>query len=225
MWSRTLSLEGLVLLTTVAPAELVRVVGSFRPGAATAESRARTATTGVLTAYLVVTVLALAVTVTGRFVPWRLGAWSTGPAWLAAAVGAGVALVAAEFAMAAVPKLLRGVRDLRFAVRSDTSRAPGHLASITVVAVAEEVLYRGLWIGVLEQAPHLAAWSAVCVAALAYALGHVFFGGMVMLQKALSGAVFGLLLVASGSLLVPVAAHLAQNLAVHALAVRQGARR
>ncbi|WP_432590362.1 CPBP family intramembrane glutamic endopeptidase [Streptomyces sp. HD1123-B1] len=221
MWSPTRSLEGLVLVATVAPAELVRIAGSFRTGPDHARNRERTATVGVPLAYLVVTGLAVAVVASGHLIPDRLGAWRTGPLWLLIALGAGVVLIGVEFALGAVPKLLRGERSLRLSVRGGAPAGPGYLASILLTAVAEELLYRGLWIGALEEWLGLSAWAAICCAAVGYALGHLFFGGLIMVQKALSGAVFGVLLVASGSLLVPVLSHLGQNLTVHALAARQ----
>ncbi|MCF3134681.1 CPBP family intramembrane glutamic endopeptidase [Streptomyces olivochromogenes] len=224
MWSHTRSLEGLMLVATVAPAELVRIAGSFGSSTGRDRSRARTtATVGVPAAYLVVTGLALAVVASGHLAPDRLIVRFTGLAWLVIAIGTGVGLVAAEFALGAVPKLLRGTRIVRLSVQAPAG--PGYLTSILITAVAEELLYRGLWIGTLEQRLHLPAWSAICCAAVGYALGHLYFGGLAVLQKTLSGVVFGLLLVASGSLLAPVLAHLGQNLAVHALAERQGRRR
>ncbi|SMF78978.1 CPBP family intramembrane glutamic endopeptidase [Streptomyces sp. Amel2xC10] len=221
MWSHTRSLEGLVLAATVAPAELVRLAGSFREAPAKHLGRARTtAAVGVPAAYLVVTGLAVAVVASGHLVPDRLNASFPGTVWLVVALGTGVALVAAEFGLGAVPELLRGTRTLRLSVQA--SAGAGHLVSILLTAVAEELLYRGLWIGTLEQGLGLPTASAVCCAAVGYALGHLFFGGLAVLQKSLSGGVFGVLLVASGSLLAPVLAHLAQSLTVHALAVRQG---
>ncbi|MFJ7962460.1 CPBP family intramembrane glutamic endopeptidase [Streptomyces sp. NPDC096324] len=224
MWSHTRSLEGLVLVATVAPAGLVHVATAFRTGQAPARNRARTATVGVPAIYLIVTALAVAIAMSGHFTPGQLGAWRTGLPWIPVAVGSGVAMVGAEFALGAVPKVLRGVRGLRLSVQTAAPAGPGYLASIALTAVVEELLYRGLWIGVLEHSLHWSAGWAICCAAAGYALGHFFFGGLAVFQKALSGVVFGVLLVASGSLLVPVLAHLCQNLTVHTLARGQVAR-
>ncbi|MFD0275585.1 type II CAAX prenyl endopeptidase Rce1 family protein [Kitasatospora sp. NPDC127111] len=233
MWSHTRSLECLVLAATVAPAELVRVATAFGPGGAgsgpgegrTGTGRGRAAwfaLFGAPAAYLVVTGLALAVAASGGFAPDTLTGWRADAVWLPAAAVTGTALVGAEFLAGAVPRLPRGANGLRLAVhRSSGVATPGYAAAILATAVAEELLYRGLWIGVLHQRLELPTAVATAVAALAYALGHLFFGGLAVVQKTLSGAVFGVLLVASGSLAVPLVAHLAQNAAVHLLAVRQ----
>lgn len=137
------------------------------------------------------------------------------------AVLVGVVLVGAEFAVGAVPGLLDGTGLPRLAVHLGGPVGGGYAASILSTAVAEELLYRGLWIGVLHERLRLPVGAAVAVAAVAYAAGHLFFGGLAVVQKTLSGTVFGLLLVGSGSLAVPLVAHLAQNATVLALAVRQ----
>ncbi|WP_441247890.1 CPBP family glutamic-type intramembrane protease [Kitasatospora sp. McL0602] len=220
MWSHTRYLECLTVAATIAPAELVRVATSFATSVATRGAAAARARLGVPAAYLAVGALALAVAAAGHFTPGYLTAWRADPRWLALAVAAGTALVAVEFAVGAVPKLLRGQRGLRLAVTAVTPLGAAYLGSIAVTAVAEEVLYRGLWIGVLHERLLLPSGVAIAFAAVAYALGHLFFGGPAVAQKAVSGAVFGLALVASGSLLVPLVAHLSQNLAVFALGTR-----
>ncbi|WP_395298311.1 CPBP family intramembrane glutamic endopeptidase [Kitasatospora hibisci] len=245
MWSHTRSLECLVLVVTVAPAELVRVATAFGPGgglgggpgggtggsgpakggAGAGGGRGRAvwlALLGAPAAYLVVTGLALAVAASGGFAPDTLTDWRADAFWLPAAVLVGAALVGAEFLVGALPRLLRGAHGLRLAVhRSSGVATSGYAAAVLVTAVAEELLYRGLWVGLLHQRLELPSGAAIAVAAPAYALGHLFFGGLAVVQKTLSGAVFGVLLVASGSLAVPLVAHLAQNAAVHLLAVRQ----
>ncbi|MFE2726808.1 CPBP family intramembrane glutamic endopeptidase [Kitasatospora sp. NPDC059327] len=223
MWSHTRSLDVLLLVTTVAPAELVRVATSFGPAGRGERARtARTAGLGVPAAYLAVTGLAAALVLSAGTAPASLGRWAAGPLWVLAAVGAGCALVGLEFVVGAAPKVLRGARGLRLGVRRGPGAAgPAFLVSIALTAVAEEVLYRGLWIGTLHERLQFPAWLAIGCAALGYALGHLFFGGLTVVQKLLSGAVFGTLLTASGSLAVPLAAHLAQNLTVYALARKQ----
>ncbi|MFC5641947.1 type II CAAX prenyl endopeptidase Rce1 family protein [Kitasatospora cinereorecta] len=225
MWSHTRSLELLVLVATVAPAELVRVATAFGPAARPGADRGRAARLGLIgahAAYLAVTALAVAVAADGGFAPAALTGWRAGAPWLAAAAVVGAVLVGAEFAVGAVPRLLDGTGRPRLSVhRGGGPAGGGYGAAILVTAVAEELLYRGLWIGVLHERLRLPVGVAVAAAAVAYAVGHLFFGGLAVVQKTLSGVVFGLLLVVSGSLAVPLVAHLAQNAAVFALAVRQ----
>lgn len=235
MWSHTRSLELLVLVATVAPAELIRVATAFGPAAKAGGDRGRAARRGLVgvpAAYLLVTAVALAVAAGGGFVPetltGRLAGLRTGALWLPAAVVAGAALVGAEFALGALPRLLdgSGTGRPRLAVHRGGGAVGGpvgggYAAAVLATAAAEELLYRGLWIGILHESFRLPAGVAVVVAAVAYAVGHLFFGGLAVAQKTLSGAVFGLLLVVSGSVVVPLVAHLAQNGVVFALAVRQ----
>ncbi|WP_079423808.1 CPBP family intramembrane glutamic endopeptidase [Streptomyces katrae] len=237
MWSPTRSLELLVLAATVAPAELIRVATAFGPAAKAGADRVRAVRRGLVgvpAAYLVVTAAALAVAADGGFLPDTLTGGLTGALpgalpgrlpgvlWLPAAALAGAALVGGEFAVGAVPRLAAGAGLPRLAVHRDGGAAGGgYAASVLATAVAEELLYRGLWIGVLHERLHLPAGVAVAVAAVAYAGGHLFFGGRAVAQKTLSGVVFGLLMLVSGSLAVPLVAHLAQNGAVLALGVRQ----
>lgn len=231
MWSHTRYLECLVLAATIAPAELVRVATAFDVRGRSAVRAARNAAVGVPTAYAAVCSVAVAVAVTGGFTPGYLSSWSVGsgwPAgllWAAGAVAAGCAVIALEFGLGAAPYLLRGKRGLRLGVMvSPGSVSAAFVASVTATGIAEELLYRGLWIGTLHERLGLASAAAVFIATLAYALGHVFFGMSVVGQKAATGVVFGALLVASGSLAVPLIAHVTQNLAVSALGARQAAR-
>jgi membrane protease YdiL (CAAX protease family) len=232
MWSHTRSLELLVLAASIAPAELVRVAGSFGSfggGAAAmaADGSARTrreraALIGVPAAYAGVCALAVGAVLAGGFTPGYLKNWPVAWWWLVAAAAAGCAAIMVEFGIAAAPSIARGVRGLRFGVMTGTSAAGhGYLLSITVTAVAEEILYRGVWVGTLRGPLAVPAVAAIALAAVAYALGHLFFGWSVVGQKAVTGFVYGTLLVVSGSLLVPVVAHVAQNAAVLGLQARQ----
>lgn len=225
MWSHTRSLELLLLAATVAPAELIRVATAFGPAAKADADRGRAARRGLLgapAAYLVVTAAALAVAADGGFLPDTVTGWRTGALWLPAAAVVGAVLVGAEFAVGAVPRLPAGTGRPRLAVHhAGGAVGGGYAAAVLATAAVEELLYRGLWIGVLHEGLRLPAGIAVAAAAVAYAVGHLFFGGLAVAQKTLSGTVFGLLMVGSGSLAVPLVAHLAQNGVVFALAVRQ----
>ncbi|MBS2963475.1 CPBP family intramembrane metalloprotease [Actinocrinis puniceicyclus] len=225
MWSRTLCLECLVLAATIAPAELVRVATAFGMRGHGAARAARTATYGVPAAYSAVCAAAIAVAATGGFSPGYLSSWSVGALWVVGAVVAGCAVVALEFGLGAAPYLLRGKRGLRLGVMlASGSVDAAFVASVVATGIAEELLYRGLWIGILHERLGLVLPAAILAAACAYALGHVFFGMNVVAQKATTGAVFGVLLVSSGSVVVPLLAHVTQNLVVSALGARQAAR-
>jgi membrane protease YdiL (CAAX protease family) len=210
-----------VLAATVAPAELVRVATSFDPRADRAVA-ARRARIGVPGSFAVVCALALGVAAAGGFAPRVLTSWTVTAPWLAAAVAVGCGSVALEYALVAAPAVARGARALRFGVATGPGGTGlGFMVSVLVTAVAEEVLYRGVWIGTLHERLDVPSTAAVAVAAAGYALGHMFFGFAVVGQKAVTGVLYGALLVASGSLLVPVVAHVAQNVAVSGLGARQ----
>jgi membrane protease YdiL (CAAX protease family) len=232
MWSHTHSLEWLVIGATIAPAELVRVATSFRPGAGVAAAgpsagaeRARAARLqilGVPSAYATACLLAVAVAAAGGFTSQYLTDWSVSWPWAPAAAAVGCAVVALELGVGAAPQVLRGVRRIRFGVDAGPGTVGSALlASIVATAVVEEVLYRGVWIGTLNARLHVPAAIAVAASAVAYALGHLFFGSTVVMQKAVTGAVLGTLLVASGSLIVPLVAHITQNVTVFGFASRR----
>lgn len=95
---------------------------------------------------------------------------------------------------------------------------------LVLVAFGEELLYRQLWIGVLAGPLGMPAAAAAGVAALAYGLNHLSFGVPSVAAKTASGAIYGILFVASGgSVWVPILTHLAQNEALLLLARRGGA--
>lgn len=81
------------------------------------------------------------------------------------------------------------------------------LSSVLLPAVAEELVYRGFLLGVLRR------WGdgfAIAVSAVLFALGH---SGVAQLIPALAvGLCLGWLAAASGSLLLPMAAHLLNNI-------------
>jgi len=185
--------------------------------------------------------LALAVAVLDRFTPgyltaWR--AWRTIPLWIPAAVVIGCCAVGLEILVGIAQQTIKQHaitqhaitqhaitrnRTFRLAVNiGSASLGPGYLLAISVTATAEELLYRGLWMGTLVERLGVSSAIAVCGAAAAYAVGHLFFGGAIVVQKAVTGIVFGILLVASGSVLVPLLAHLAQNMTVYRIAAAGG---
>lgn len=77
--------------------------------------------------------------------------------------------------------------------------------------VIEEMIYRGLLMGVLL-ARGWAPMGAAGLAALIFALQHIQYGWIGIVSVGLYGFVFGLLRIASGGLFAPVVAHLLINL-------------
>lgn len=82
------------------------------------------------------------------------------------------------------------------------------VALLAIAAAAEEVLYRGV-LGLLIDPFD---WTVfVATSATLFGLSHVFEGKHELLLKTVDGAIYALLYVVSGSLLVPVLAHVGYN--------------
>lgn len=89
------------------------------------------------------------------------------------------------------------------------------LLTISVfVAFAEELLWRGFLLHVLPEVFGLGTVGAVLVAAVLFGFNHAYFGVLNVVLKALAGVVWALLLLATGSLLAPVASHYAYEILV-----------
>jgi len=71
---------------------------------------------------------------------------------------------------------------------------------------------------VLRSDLHVPDVLAVSAAAAGYAAGHLYFGGLTVVQKLVSGVMFGALFVATGTIVVAIIAHLSLNIVVLGLA-------
>ncbi len=80
-------------------------------------------------------------------------------------------------------------------------------------AVLEELLYRGVW-GALLIDQFGAAWYVFLIcSAILYGINHLYMGSSAVMQKFLTGICLGAVYLLSGrELLVPVIAHVGQNL-------------
>src|SRR5579871_272330 len=147
-------------------------------------------------------------------------------AWLDHPIGMGVAIAfCLAFAAAA---LLPAARALQVgaAMRARHKRATEALAFVLPASplerrwwaalsisagVCEEFVYRGFLIqyfrGALEGPLHLGLTPAVLLATLAFGLGHAYQGVNGVVRTATVGAIFVLLAVLSGSLLLPIVLH------------------
>jgi membrane protease YdiL (CAAX protease family) len=84
-----------------------------------------------------------------------------------------------------------------------------------VIAVAEEVVFRGVGQHLLERVLLWPAVPAIALTAAVYGLNHLYFGNLTVLQKVSTGVLYGALYDLSGrAVLVPVIAHVLQNLVV-----------
>jgi hypothetical protein len=81
-----------------------------------------------------------------------------------------------------------------------------------VGGTAEEVLYRGALAAAIGT-EGLAGAAFVAVSAVAFGANHLSFGTHEVAFKTVDGAVYALVLLATGSVLAPVAAHVGYNVA------------
>jgi membrane protease YdiL (CAAX protease family) len=227
MSSRIHYLSSLVLLGSAFPAQLFRIglamAGPGRPGRPRASALRRALGQLWLPgAFLLVAALVWYVAPSAGVLGLPAG-WY----WYAIAVAAGLVAPALEVATGA---LVAGLRRQRVGViRLHERWAGGSLPAVAgavLVALAEEVIFRGVGLHLLVRELGWPAVAAVALTAVVYGLNHLYFGGLTVLQKAVTGVLYGWLFLASGhSVLVPVIAHVLQNLLVLLVLPRLGGRK
>ena len=100
------------------------------------------------------------------------------------------------------------------------------VAAVVVTAAAEELVFRGVWLPVLERSLGWLAAAAIALTSVIYGLNHLFFGWLTVVQKTVTGVALGVLFELSGfHLVVPVIAHVTQNLVVLLILPRWTGRR
>lgn len=134
--------------------------------------------------------------------------------WGLIGIAAGFGNVALEYILAALPRLrqARGWPDLK-----PTSMYVGAplwtMLLVASAALSEELVYRGIIMGGIFPVLGMSWWIAVPASTLIYAMNHAFFGRGAIFLKIASGLVIAALFALSGGqILVPVLAHITQNL-------------
>jgi len=91
-------------------------------------------------------------------------------------------------------------------------RSAIQFALLVLIAFAEEVVFRQIWIGVLEHTFGFAPPAALIASATIYAVNHLHFGWSAVLAKFAAGLVYGgLFLLDDRSIWSPFLAHALQN--------------
>ncbi len=221
MTNHILFLSVFVLVCSAFPAQLFRltVAGALTGGSGS--GGARTSGSGrwaALAAHLAPSASLLAVAALVWYVAPATGV-VTRPAgwpWLAVAVGVGCLAPVVEIGVGALVAKARRRKISRVALHGRvTATSALAVLGAAVVAVAEEVLFRGVGLHLLGPVLGWPLVAAVALTALVYGLNHLYFGWLTVGQKVVTGVVFGLLYLMSGqSLLVPAVAHVVQNIVV-----------
>jgi uncharacterized protein len=105
-------------------------------------------------------------------------------------------------------KALEGVR--RLLPKTSTERSVWILVSISA-GVCEEFLYRG-WLLSLFSAAWGSVWLGLLISSLIFGLAHAYQGRNAILGTGILGAIFGIVFIASGSLIPSQLLHTAMDL-------------
>lgn len=104
-------------------------------------------------------------------------------------------------------QIIQATRDFSFAM-PHTRRDLRWFYGLSITAgVTEELLYRGFLLAYL--AAFFPVWLAVLLSAVVFGAAHAYQGPKGVLQVTFLGAAFAIMYVASGSLLLPIIAHIA----------------
>jgi membrane protease YdiL (CAAX protease family) len=144
---------------------------------------------------------------------WRLFTLS----WRGAVLGVGTGLLMAvltklfyPLGVTWLPQIPSAVADL-YTYLAEPPGAFAALPILVLVVVAEECVWRGLLIDALH--PFYNVVTVILCSAVIYSLPHLAGRSLILFGVALvCGTIWGLLRVATGSVLVPILSHLSWNL-------------
>jgi CAAX protease family protein len=207
MNTRTLFLDSLLLASAAFPSGF----------SATAASVLRVDIRRATTAFLLLLLTPLLVAF--------LGSWSVRPelfflrpphAWvILLAIAAAPATLLLEWGLHNVVAFVRSGVYQRGIALHDFWQGPGpavQLLWITLIALGEEIVFRRIWIEVLEQSFGFSALWALMASSIMYGVNHLYFGGSSVMAKTAAGLVYGgLYLLDDHSLWSPFLAHALQN--------------
>ncbi|SUY47551.1 CAAX amino terminal protease [Clostridium putrefaciens] len=81
-----------------------------------------------------------------------------------------------------------------------------------IVALLEEMIFRQIWFSILIKEFKINAMIVIIITGFVYAMNHIFLGKKVLIQKFVSGIIYGCLFYFSGNcVIIPVIAHCVQN--------------
>lgn len=103
--------------------------------------------------------------------------------------------------------IIRATREFSFAMPHTRRDLRWFYGLSATAGITEELLYRGFLLAYLSV--FFPAWFAVLLSAVIFGAAHAYQGPKGMVQVTFLGAAFAIMYVASGSLLLPIVAHIA----------------
>jgi hypothetical protein len=103
---------------------------------------------------------------------------------------------------------------------------PGQLSIVqhlllVLIAAGEEIFYRMIWLGAMLSLG-LHPLLALGISSLAYGINHLFFGGLPVASKTVTGCIYGSLYLLGGqSIWLPIVTHVLQNVVLFLVAQRR----
>jgi|HubBroStandDraft_6_1064221.scaffolds.fasta_scaffold00723_4 membrane protease YdiL (CAAX protease family) len=139
--------------------------------------------------------------------------WLPGPSFVIGFTGAAVValfvpiivMMRSETARARVAKSLE---RLNFILPGTAEERRWFVLVAITAGVCEEILYRGFLIQYFREQPvHLGLVQALVLSACVFGIAHLYQGIIGIVQTAILGALFGVLFVTTGSLVLPMILH------------------
>ena len=103
--------------------------------------------------------------------------------------------------------IIRATREFSFAMPHTRRDLRWFYGLSATAGITEELLYRGFLLAYLSV--FFPIWLAVLLSAVIFGVAHAYQGPKGVLQVTFLGAAFAIMYVASGSLLLPIVAHIA----------------
>ena len=82
------------------------------------------------------------------------------------------------------------------------------------IAIGEEFIFRKVWFDILGNQFRINIFVVLIISSIVYGLNHLFMGNKIIIQKIMSGTIYGMLYFLSGSIIIPIITHCLQNFLV-----------
>lgn len=86
-----------------------------------------------------------------------------------------------------------------------------HMIFILIIAIFEELIFRCVWSNILGNDFGINLYIVIAISAVVYGFNHLFMGSKIIVQKTVTGCIYGLLYFLSGSIIIPIITHCVQN--------------